>query len=184
MRPPNLCDNFTMTAVLQLFWNICLLRDGPEAVPTQTWFLGTLIATQLAISVALLGVMYPNMESMLAVNLALVDTAVTAAVAWFALYLRGHEPRFPATLGAILGSGVLITVVSLLALGATSGVARQMVAWVLGMWGIVVVGFILHRALAARLWMGVLLSLGATVVGLTVAGALLGTMITAVLGTS
>lgn len=167
-----------MTAVLRLFWNICLLRDGPETVPTHTWFLVSLIAAELAMGVVLSAVMYPDLSLALWLNLALINLAVTASVAWFALYLRNSEQRFPATLGAILGTEVLIDAVSSLALGATSGVAEATTRWVLMLWSVAVVGFILHRALATRLWVGILLAFATGLLGTVVAVAFLGELIT------
>lgn len=169
-----MCDNSRMTAVLRLFWNICLLRDGPETVPTQTWFLTSLIAAELAMGVVLSAVLYPALSLALWFNLALINLAVTASIAWFALYLRNSESRFPATLGAILGTEVLIDAVGALALSATSGVAEQTTRWILTVWSVAVIGFILHRALASRLWVGILLSFAAAFLGMFVAIALLG----------
>ena len=167
-----------MTAVLRLFWNICLLRDGPETVPTHTWFLVSLIAAELAMGVVLSAVMYPTLSLALWLNLALINLAVTASIAWFALYLRNCESRFPATLGAILGTEVLIDAVGALALSATGGGARVTTGWILTLWSIAVIGFILHRALATRLWVGILLSFAIGVLGTFVALALLGNLVT------
>ena len=166
-----------MTAVLRLFWNICLLRDGPETVPTHTWFLVSLIAAELAMGVVLSAVMYPDLSLPLWLNLAAINLAVTASIAWFALYLRNCEQRFPATLGAILGTEVLIDAVGSLALGATSGTAEVTTRWILLLWSVAVVGFILHRALATRLWVGTLLSFAIGLLGTLVAIALLGELI-------
>lgn len=163
-----------MTAVLRLFWNICLLRNGPETVPTHTWFLVSLVTAELAIGVVVLAVVYPDYSLALSLNLAFINLAVTASITWFALYLRNHEPRFPATLGAILGTEVLIDAVSALALGATSGMARQATLWVVTVWSVAVVGFILRRALATRLWVGIMLALAMGFVGMIIAGAFLG----------
>ena len=168
-----------MTAVLRLFWNICLLRDGPETVPTHTWFLVSLIAAELAMGVVLSAVMYPGLSLPLWLNLALINLAATASIAWFALYLRNCEPRFPATLGAILGTEVLIDAVGALALSATSGGARVTSGWILTLWSIAVIGFILHRALATRLWVGILLSFAIGLLGTFIAFALLGNLIAA-----
>ena len=168
-----------MTAVLRLFWNICLLRDGPETVPTHTWFLVSLIAAELAMGVVLSAVLYPDLSLSLWLNLALINLAVIASIAWFALYLRNCEARFPATLGAILGTEVLIDALGTVALGATSGIAEQTTGWILTVWSVAVVGFILHRALASRLWVGILLSFAATILGVFVAVALLGEFLAA-----
>ena len=168
-----------MTAVLRLFWNICLLRDGPETVPTHTWFLVSLIAAELAMGVVLSAVLFPALSVALWLNLALINLAVTASIAWFALYLRNCEPRFPATLGAILGTEVLIDAVGALALSATSGVAEWTTLGILNVWSVAVIGFILHRALDTRLWVGILLSFSTALLGMFVAPALLGDLIAA-----
>ena len=171
-----------MTAVLRLFWNICLLRDGPETVPTHTWFLVSLVVAELAMGVVLLAVASPELPLPLSFNLALINLAVTAAIGWFVLYLRDLEARFPATLGAILGTEVVIDAVGALALGATTGVAQITTQWVLLVWSIAVVGYILKRSLGTGLWVGIMLSLASWAVSIVVAGALLGRAIAAVTG--
>ena len=163
-----------MTAVLKLFWGICLLRHGPEAVPTHNWFVWSLAAAELAFSVFLLNVVSPGLAPMLAFNLALLNLAVVASIIWFALYIRRLEARFPATLGAVLGTGLLINAAFLVGYGITSGVVQQGWYWLCHAWGIAVAGFILHRALACKLWAGILLSLAIALVSLVVAQATLG----------
>ena len=171
-----------MTAVLRLFWNICLLRDGPETVPTHTWFLVSLIAAELAMGVVLLAIAFPELSLPLSFNLALINLAVTAAIAWFVLYLRDLEARFPATLGAMLGTEFVIDAVGALALGATTGVAQITTQWVLLVWSIAVVGYILKRSLGTGLWVGIMLSLAVWAVSIVVASALLGRAIAAAPG--
>ena len=173
-----------MTAVLRLFWNICLLRDGPETVPTQTWFLTTLIVAHLTISVLVFRVAYPALSPLLALNWAFIGLAVTLGIAWFVLYLRNQEPRFPATLGAIVGIKVLIGALMSLMYGTLTGKPLQSVGWILTIWGIVVVGFILHRALSTRLWIGIVLSVVAYLMGVVVAQSVLGPAISASLETA
>jgi len=168
-----------MTAVLRLFWNICLMRDGPETVPTHTWFLSALIAAYLAVGVLMLSTAYPGLSPMLAFNWTLIGLVVTASVAWFALYLRNHEARFPATLGAVVGAKLLMAALSALVYATTSGTTEQAATWAVTIWGVAVVGFVLHRSLATRLWVGVAISLAATAMGWLVAAGTLGVVITA-----
>ena len=147
-----------MVVVVKLLWNICLLRVGPELVPARAWFVYPMVVTHVAINVLWLDVTMPELPFALAFNAALVNLAVLAAASWFALYIRRHEGRFPATLGAAAGAETLLTAVLLVAYGLTSGVIQQTVFWGFLLWAIVVVGFILHRALSCRLWLGLLLS--------------------------
>ena len=170
-----------MTAVLKLFWGICLLRSGPETVPTHTWFLCALMAGHLALAMLLRSLVAPEVGHALALNIALIHLAVTAGIIWFALFVRRFEARFSATLGAVLGTGLLIHAMYLVGYQITGGAFRDGLSWASFMWSLVVGGFILHRALSCKLWAGILLSLAASLVGLVVAQAALGPALRAAL---
>ena len=173
-----------MTAVLKLFWDMCLLRGGPESVPTHTWFLCALLAAQLTLAVLMLGMVSPALPTALAFNVALINLAVTASVVWFVLYVRRLDARFPATLGAVLGTGLVIDAAFTMVHGVTSGVVQQGAFYVCSLWGVVVVGFILHRALSCKLWAGVLLSFGVALISIVIGQAALGPALMAALGAS
>ena len=173
-----------MAAVLRLFWGICLLRLGPEQVPTRTAFLCALVAAQLGMTAVRRAIVMPELSTALALNVALIGLVVIASIAWFALYIRHFEARFPATLGAILGTGLVIEAAFLVAYGITSGMLREGASWLCLLWEVTVMGFILHRALSCKLWGGVLLAFAAHVVGLVVVQAALGPALRAALGVS
>lgn len=170
-----------MTAVLKLFWDMCLLRGGPESVPTHLWFLCALMALQLAFSALMLGVVSPALPTALALNVALVSLAVTASLVWFALYIRRLEARFPATLGAVVGTSLVIDCAFTLVYGFTSGVVQQGAFWVSWLWGVVVIGFILHKALTCKLWTGILLSFAIALISIVIGQAALGPALAAAL---
>lgn len=171
-----------MTAVFKLLFGICLLRNGPESVPTQAWFLVALVAANLALAPFLLGAVTPGLSTGLALNVALIGITTTAALTWFALYVRNLEPRFPATLGAMLGTQLIIAAamwvgVNIVEPDKVGGAAIVFLVWV-----VVVAGFILHRALGCKLWVGILLALGIRMVGEIITVAALGAAITAAIG--
>ena len=171
-----------MTAVLKLFWNICLLRGGPESVPTHTWFLCVLVAAQLSFAVLMLGIVSPALPVALAFNVALVNLVVTVSIVWFTLYVRRLEARFPATLGAVAGTSLVIDVAFALSYSLTNGVVQQGTFWACWIWGVVVIGFILHRALSCKLLAGILLSFGVALISIVVGQATLGPALAAALG--
>ena len=171
-----------MTAVLKLLFGICLLRNGPESVPTQAWFLVALVGANLALTVFVLGAVPPGLPAGLALNVALIGITTTAALTWFALYVRNLEPRFPATLGAMLGTHLIIAAamwVGIYIVGADR-VGGAAIAFLI--WTVVVAGFILHRALGCKLWVGILLALGIRAVGVVITDAALGAAISAAIG--
>lgn len=174
--------NAAMTAVLKLLFGICLLRNGPESVPTQAWFLVALVAANLALAVFVLGAVPPGLSAGLALNVALIGVTTTAALTWFALYVRNLEPRFPATLGATLGTQLIIAAamwVGIYIVGPER-VGGAAVAFLI--WAVVVAGFILHRALGCKLMVGILVALGIRAVGEIITVAALGAAITAAVG--
>lgn len=174
-----LCDNRSMATVIKLFWNMCLLRVGPELVPARLWFIGPLIIAHLAINMAWLDVAMPTMSFALALNVGLINLAVMAGASWFALYIRQHEERFPATLGAIAGAETLLMAVLIVAYGFTSGIVQQTVLGGFVLWSVVVVGFILHRALSCKPWLGMLLSLAMALASVVVTQAVLASLLPA-----
>lgn len=173
-----------MTAVLKLFFGICLLRNGPESVPTQTWFLIVLVAANVASAMVLFGAIEPRLSAALAANVALIGIATTAAMTWFVLYVRHLEPRFPATLGATLGTQLIIAAAMWIGINIVGADAPRGGSLIFLVWAVVVAGFILHRALACKLWIGIVLALGIRAFGEIITVAALGSAISAAVGVS
>ena len=171
-----------MTAVFKLLFGICLLRNGPESVPTQAWFLVALVAANLVLAVFLRGAVTPGLSTGLALNIALIGITTTAALTWFALYVRNLEPRFPATLGATLGTQLIIAAAMWVGVNIVGPDNVGAGAIVFLIWVVVVAGFILHRALGCKLWVGILLALGIRMVGQIITVAALGAAISAAIG--
>jgi hypothetical protein len=152
-----------MRAVFLVFFNLCLLRRGPEIVPTQTWFVAS-----IALLYALLG-LYLSMRVgaaptlLAAVTKLVVSMAAIASMTWFVLYLRQLEARFPATITALFGCDLVL--VGLLAVlmqftGATDSLATFSVTAVIWLWSVTVAGFVLHRAMNATWTAGMMLAVG------------------------
>jgi hypothetical protein len=99
-----------MKVVLQLFWQICLLRQGPEHVPTQNWFIATVVSANILCSLALSLVLDDSSSFISVLTRLVVTQATTAALVWLALFLREQGNRFPATVTALFGCDLIITV--------------------------------------------------------------------------
>lgn len=163
--------------MIKLFWNICLLRVGPELVPARGWFVASLIVAHLAVCVLWLDVAMPVLTFPLALNAALIKLVAMAAILWFALYVRQLEKRYPATLGAAVGAETLLMAFLIVAYGVTTGIVQKCVIWGALLWSMVVVGFILYRALSCKPWLGMALSLAITVVSEVMLQAVLGSLL-------
>ncbi len=155
-----------MKAVLQLFWHMCLLRQSPEHVPTQNWFVATVISANILCSILLSVALDTTTDVLTVVTRVVVGQATNAALVWLALYLREHVSRFPATITALFGCDLIITVwfgvlVPLIGNLGTGASSLFFLGFIL--WSLAVAGFILHRALSVRLGIGIMVAVGTMV---------------------
>ncbi len=155
-----------MKIVLQMFWRICLLRQSPAHVPSESWFVSTVVVANLLasmlISFAISG------DPLLSVStLVLVNQAAYAGLLWMATYLREVPDRFTTTLTAIFGCDLLITVlygvVHIFILSNTGDRIQLAVQLGYGFWGLAISGYILSKSLNVQLGIGVLLAFGISI---------------------
>jgi hypothetical protein len=167
-----------MRSLLLVFANICLLRRGPEHVPTQPWFVGVVVAANLLVSFVVSRNVSGALPPLPLLTALIVTMATTALITWFLLSLRGLDARFPATITAMFGCDLLFAVVNGVFVTAVGGIAAgPVVTWVvvpLSVWSIAVSGFILHRAMAVSLVVGFVIAFAMAVFGFTLASAAAG----------
>ena len=168
----HLCDNFRMAAVLNLFWNLCLLRVGPADVPPYTWFVVAVVVADIALS-TFVGTMLGGGSAGQALALAVVSMAAVAAFTWGGLRLTGQSGRFPATLAALAGSDVLLSLVPA-ALAPFQALQPLFVIAVFQLWLIVVWGSIYRQAFDTSLAFGIIMAFGVALVATFVVGLALG----------
>lgn len=167
-----------MASVVTLFWNICILRAGPESVPARVWFAAVLILADIA--VALLYVSFLSspggLTGLQAFGFTLVSIATVAVITRSVLALRGLDQRFLATLTALIGTDLLIGIVAVVVgqLSKLVGIPPDIPANILQIWALVVWGFIYQRAFNTILLFGILMAFGIWVLAIIVAGAAFG----------
>ena len=143
-----------MNAIIQLFWQICRLRTGPDAVPTSSVLL---IFTGLLYGGLNLFVwVWAGQESLLQASgtLAMV-TGGWLLVLWGIMLLMGKKERYQQTLIALFGVNVILVLISVPlrfvadSLGETSALRMPLGFMLIGLfvWGVFIEGFIYHRAL-------------------------------------
>jgi hypothetical protein len=166
-----------MKPILAVFWNICLLRRGPELVPTHPLFIATVVIADVLLSLFVAMQYGGNASLMQVATSTAVTMATLAAVVWTALNLRGFSGRFPATITALFGCDLLFTLlVALLVplLGGTGSPFSIGVAAVIGFWSIAVNGFILHRAMNISVFAGIIFAFGIAFLAFALASAAAG----------
>lgn len=152
-----------MKAIVDLFWNLCLLRVGPEQMPTANLFVVTVLAANLLVS-ALVGLTSPIGNSVAtALSAPVISAAVLASGTWLMLQAKGVPQRFTATLTALLGADVLITafnwpLIMLMRPGAEPDGMQFLLGigqFALIFWWVTISGFVFARALEVSRTQGV-----------------------------
>ena len=166
-----------MTALLSMYWNICLLKRGPQYVPTQSLFLILLVTTNLLAS-TILQLSFVESETGLSVfSFTVVNLAVTCSMVWAALHFKKLLNRFPQTLSAMLGCDLLLTLLGSIAIafsstGSPNDQLTQGVAVLFAIWSFAVWGYVLHHALNISVLQGISLSMAIVFTSRIIAGVL------------
>lgn len=158
-----------MKAVFQMFWRICLLRQSPAHVPTQSWFVATVVLASLVASVVVSLSIDQQANTIEIITRVVVGLATTAALVWLATYLREFPSRFIGTLTALFGCDLLITAVFGLLVPVFNlfgEVALSILSLGYVIWSLTVSGFILAQALSVRVGIGIVIALGITILSM------------------
>jgi hypothetical protein len=155
-----------MKAVFQMFWRMCLLRQNPAHIPTQNWFVATVIVANLLISVVVSISIDLDTGTLEILTRIVVGQATTAALVWLATFLREFPDRFAGTLTGLFGCDLIITacfglLVPVLLLFGDNALTVLSLAMLV--WSLAVAGYILGQSLSVQLGIGILLALGITV---------------------
>ena len=170
-------DTTVMKPIFAVFWNICLLRRGPEFVPTHPLFVGGIVTADVLLSFFVAAQYRSNTSLMQIATSTVVTMATLAAATWLALNVRGVIGRYPATITAMFGCDLFFTLLVALLVplsgGADSPVSVGMAA-LIGIWSIAVNGFILHRAMNIAVFAGILFAFGMAVLAFALASSAAG----------
>jgi len=153
-----------MTAILSMYWSICLLKRGPQYVPTQALFLVFLVTINLLAS-TILQLSFVESETRLAVfSFMVVNLTIMCSMVWVTLRLKKLLNRFLPTVSAMLGCDLLLTLLGSVAIafslsGSSNDQLTQGIAVLFAIWTFAVWGYILHHALNISVLQGISLSI-------------------------
>ena len=152
-----------MKAIFNLFWQICLLRQSPAAVPANGPFVAAVVLANLLCSILVSSSFGSEVNLLTTSTSIIVGQTTTAGLVWMALSWAGKVERFVTTITAIFGCDLIITAVFSLLIPLTSALGSAVSSVLLLLflvWSVAVAGFILHRALETRFGSGVAVALG------------------------
>lgn len=164
-----------MQQILTYFWQMCLLKEGPERLPT-SWFVLSLTLV-VYLTLALLSLVVTRSGDMTvpqmlgsAVSGILIEGVVVIAL----LAFKGVIPRFQATMAALLGANAVILILMLpLQMLLTQldqspvRVLLEVAFFASFLWWLAIAGFILHRAANVSILQGAAITFGVEILALT-----------------
>ena len=166
-----------MKPIINLFWQICLLRQNPAYVPTQGWFVATVVVANVVCSTLVSASLGTSLEFFRALTSIIVSQTTTAVLVMLALMFKNLSQRFVTTVTAIFGCDLLITACFgvVLPISALLGdVATTLAVVAFLVWSVAVAGFILHRALETQLAMGIGVAMGISLMSVTLGNVAIG----------
>jgi len=154
-----------MVALFNLFLDICLLRKGPQDVPTSVALLQLSVAVYAIVGLVLL---LANLNITQAFTLVMLDLGLLLGLTYGVLNILGRGTRFTQTVTALAGTGLLLELIAWpLAIWIGQANLRQEAAALpsllylaLLVWNIAITGHILRHALSTTLAFGVLYAFG------------------------
>lgn len=159
-----------MAPLVGLFWELCLLRKGPQDVPAAEVLLKLCATVYLLINVVTLTFGVARLGVLVALCLALFELVLLSAFTYVLLSFAGLTARLRQTLTALFGAGALLGVIALpLSLWlrrmfeaeADSGLTfPALLTLLLLLWSLAINGHIISAALARPKTVGVLYALG------------------------
>ena len=149
-----------MYKLIVLFFEIAILRKGPQDVPASPWMLRLIIPVYVGINILILLLNEVSSTALLQIA---VDFILLVGFTWPLLYFSGKLPRFQQTLCALLGSDAVISFFAIPAVASLNANAATDISLfaMLGLmiWHWLVSGHIFRHALDKPLFFGLGLSL-------------------------
>ena len=169
-----------MLQLSRIFWELCRLRVGPQALPKGRYLLISAALAGIIVDSFSSSMLIPSLSGFVVINIVVVYNVVLLAAVYFLLKLLRYEERALQTVTAIAGAGFFISLVLLPALLMLNTAAEEVKTFGLlilvdNIWRIAVNANIFRHALSISLLMATILSVSYLLFGIMIAKFLLPT---------
>lgn len=153
------------------FWDICLLRKGPEDVPYSLPLLGLSLIFGYVLDNLRINLLLPDITSFQLAGVLFVHTLLMIFLSASLLTLFGYKARIVQTLTAFAGTGVILSVILLpfdyiTSLNPKNFTMASTIVLFVQIWSLVIAGHILASALSVHRLTGVIIAVGYLILGL------------------
>lgn len=148
-----------MYQLIVLFFEIAILRKGPQDVPTSRFLLYLLLPIYVVVNILILSLNGDWSTALLQIT---VEFLLIVGFSWPLLYFEGKPTRFRQTLCALIGSDTLISffaIPAIASLNTQANVLASLALLALLAWHWLVMGHVFRHALDRSLFFGLGLAL-------------------------
>jgi hypothetical protein len=153
----------SLRAIVDPFIQICLLRQGPQDLPTSSILLAITLIAHTVMSIVLSHVSLGALSALLA---GVLDTVLLVVLSGTLLYVRQRNARVVQTVTALAGTGAIITLLALPLSGWLHGVDQAageggfalLLLLILTGWSLAIAGHIFRHALSVPYFIGLVLA--------------------------
>jgi len=151
-----------MLKIVLYFWQMCLLRVGPEKMPNSLPFVSMALVIYLVIAFISINVTRPSLTLGALVGSLLIGVLVEVVLVYGILRFKKCVGRVIPTLTSLFGTNTIILLflmaVNLLLMKSDIPLLEMLAEsafWVIFFWWMAIVGFIFHRAMDISIFQGV-----------------------------
>lgn len=159
--------------LLMRFWDICLLRKGPEEVPYSPLLLVLMLLFGYLLDNVRINLLLPDLTPLQLAGILFLHTLLMLLLTVALLSLFGYRSRIIQTLTALAGTGVILSALILpfdyiTSLNPQHFTMASIIVLFVQIWSLAIVGFILSRALSVHRLTGVIIAVSYLILGLAV----------------
>lgn len=153
----------SLRALINPFIQICLLRQGPQDLPTSGILLAIALTAHTVMSVVLSHISLNTLQALLS---GLLDTVMLVVLSGSLLYVQRRIARVTQTVTALAGTGAIITFLALPLSGwlhgadqaAGGGGLALLLLLILTGWSLAIAAHVLRHALSVPYFVGLVLA--------------------------
>ncbi len=170
-----------MKLILRKFLDICLLKAGPQDLPSSQFLLGLSLFAYVTIGVFLTMI---NVSWGQAIFLVAVDLGLLGGLVYILLWANNLTERLVQVWTALVGTGAIFELIALpllawqqklmvnaqadpASLDETGVIVSSLVLWIALFWNLIVIGHVLRHALSTLLPIGVALAVAYMYISIT-----------------
>lgn len=154
-----------MSYLIQLFWDICLLQKAPQDIPYSRGLVLLLLLVGFPVDYLNLNLALPKVEPGAIVRVISIHTVFFLTSLSALMIVMGYGARIFQTLTALLGTGVIISLLATPVLLTISYIAQDpgyfgLILLLLNIWSLVIMAHILRHALSVSFLLAGLFAFG------------------------